>query len=332
MSIVIQPFTDEQARCVANLAQQYDAWIEAERDFLALPYNLVRKTVNGRAYLYELFDRAGNGTSLGPFDTESESRLADYRRRKADLKARIQGTWQTVETTARMYRALRLPLIDSAAGDLLRAIDRHRFLGNKVIVVGTNAVPVYFMEANSFLIEMPDQTADFDLSWSSAEPAEEDELLFAILKEVDPTYTVNSERPFQARNSKAYEVELLVAPSREDTLNRRERLRPAPLPEQEWLLRGTPVEHVVVTRDLKPARIIAPDPRWFALQKLWMAAKPGRNPQKKPKDRKQGLLLLGAIAEAMPHYPLDEDFVRELPPELLTHFEEWKRSANKAPQ
>jgi hypothetical protein len=327
MPVVIRPFTDEQARCVANLAQQYDAWLEAEKAFFALPYNLVRKEVKGRAYLYELFDRAGNGTSLGPFDGESEKTLADYQRRKADLKARTQGTWRTVETTARMYRALRLPLIDSAAGDLLRAIDRNDFLGRKVIVVGTNAVPVYFMEANSFLIDMPDQTADFDLSWSSAEPTHEDELLFTILKEVDPTYTVNSERPFQARNSKAYEVELLVAPSRENTLNRRERLRPVPLPEQEWLLRGTPVDHVVVTRDLKPARIVAPDPRWFALQKLWMAAKPGRNPQKKPKDRKQGVLLLRAVAETMPHYPLDGDFVGELPPELLTHFEAWKRSS-----
>jgi hypothetical protein len=319
------PFSDEQARCVANLAQQYDAWLEADRAFFALPYNLVRKEVKGRAYLYELFDRTGNGKSLGPFDGAAEKALADYQRRKADLKTRIQGTWQTVETTARMYRAVRLPLIDSAAGDLLRAIDRHEFLGRNVIVVGTNAVPAYFMEANGFLIDMPDETADFDLSWSSAERADEDELLFTILKEADATYTVNSERPFQARNAKAYEVDLLVAPSREETLNRRERLRPVPLPEQEWLLRGRSVEHVVVTRDLKPARIVAPDPRWFALQKLWMAAKPSRNPQKKPKDRKQGFVLLDAVAEAMPHYPLDEDFVSELPAELVPYFEEWKQ-------
>jgi hypothetical protein len=325
MPVVVRPFSDEQARCVANLAQQYDAWLEAESSLRALPYNLSRKEVKGHAYLYELFDRNGNGKSLGPFDSEAEHKLAEYQQRKAELKHRIQDTTRTLETTARMYRALRLPLIDSPAGDILRAIDRHDFLGRRVMVVGTNAIPVYFMEANAFLVDMPDQTADFDLAWSSAERTEDDELLFPILKEVDPTYTVNSERPFQARNSKAYEVELLVAPSRQDTLNRRELLRPVPMPEQEWLLRGRPVEHVVVTRDLKSARIVAPDPRWFALQKLWMSEKPTRNPQKKPKDRKQGLLLLDAIAGAMPHYPLDAAFVSELPAELRSHFESWQK-------
>lgn len=326
MPVLVRPFTDEQARCVANLAQQYDVWLEAERAFSELPYNLVRKEIKGRAYLYELFDRAGNGTSLGAFDSEAESRLADYQEQKSGLKARCHGTWQTLEATARIYRALRLPLIDSPAGDLLRAIDCHSFLGRRVMVVGTNAIPVYSIEANAFLVDMPDQTADFDLAWSSAEPADDDELLLPILKEVDPTYTVNSERPFQARNSKAYEVELLVAPSRESTLNTRELLRPVAMPEQEWLLRGRPVEHVVVTRDLKPARIIAPDPRWFALHKLWMSDKPGRSQQKKPKDRKQGLLLLHAVAEAMPHYPLDQAFASELPSELLSHFDEWRNS------
>jgi hypothetical protein len=324
MTFLIRPFTDEQARCVANLAQQYDAWLEVERAQAALPYNLVRKDVKGHAYLYELFDREGNGKSLGPFDNEAEQRLNDYLQEKTALKERRQGILQTLDATTRMYRALRLPLIDSPAGEILRKLDSHQFLGRLVMVVGTNAIPVYFLEANAFIVDMPDQTADFDLAWAPSEPLDDDDLLFPILKEVDSTYTVNTERPFQARNAKAYEVELLVAPSRVESLNRKEQLRPVPLPEQEWLLNGRPVEHVVVTRDLKPARIIAPDPRWFALHKLWMSEKPARNRQKKPKDRKQGQMLLAAIEKAMPHYPLDEAFTAQLPPELLPHFEEWR--------
>lgn len=324
MAFLIRPFTDEQARCVANLAQQYDAWIEVERAQAALPYNLVRKEIKGHAYLYELFDREGNGKSLGPFDGEAEQKLAGYLQQKADIKERRQGILQTLDATTRMYRALRLPLIDSPAGDILRKLDCYELLGRLVMVVGTNAIPVYFLEANAFIVDMPDQTADFDLAWAPNEPPDDDDLLFPILKEVDSTYTVNTERPFQARNAKAYEVELLIAPSRVDTLNRKERLRPVALPEQEWLLNGRPVEHVVVTRDLKPARIVAPDPRWFALHKLWMSEKPERNRQKKPKDLKQGLLLLAAIEQAMPHYPLDEAFASQLPPELLPYFEEWQ--------
>jgi hypothetical protein len=65
------------------------------------PNNLVGKDVKGRAYLYELFDRKGNGKSLGPSNADTEE-FADYQERKAELKARRQGTSQTLETTARM--------------------------------------------------------------------------------------------------------------------------------------------------------------------------------------------------------------------------------------
>ena len=60
------------------------------------------------------------------------------------------------------------------------------------------------------------------------------------------------------------------------------------------------------------------------LHKLWMADQAKRNPLKRPKDWKQGLALLGTIAAAMPHYPLDATFAASLPPELAPHFEKWR--------
>jgi hypothetical protein len=77
---------------------------------------------------------------------------------------------------------------------------------------------------------------------------------------------------------------------------------------------------------LIPCRLIAPDPRFFALHKLWLAKKPGRNPLKRPKDEKQGTLLLSAVAERMPHYPLDDTFRGALPPELLSYFDHWRQT------
>jgi hypothetical protein len=65
MAFLIRPFPNDQARCVENLAQQYDAWIEVEQAQAAMPYNLARKEIKGRAYLYELFDREANGKILG---------------------------------------------------------------------------------------------------------------------------------------------------------------------------------------------------------------------------------------------------------------------------
>ena len=144
-----------------------------------------------------------------------------------------------------------------------------------------------------------------------------------MLKAVDPTFTVNSEREFQARNARAYEVELLVAPSRIATLAVKDKPRPVPLPEQEWLLPGRRVDQVVPCRDGTPARIVAPDPRWFALHKLWLGAQAKRNPLRRRKDVIQGNALLDGVAEAMPHYPLDGEFAGSLPAELTPFWEAW---------
>ena len=324
----VRRFTDEQARALVNLRPRYEALIEAEAALAALPYNLVRKTVGGREYLYEAIDRLNNGKSLGPMRPELEQKLADYRSTKADQQGRRATASQLVQEIARLAQPLRLPVLSSGAGEILRELDRRGLLGEAVLVVGTSCIPAYSLEAGGLITEAPAETEDFDLTWV-AEAAREDAALWAALKAVDPTFTVNTERPFQARNRRAYEVELLVAPSREKTLHSGERPRPVPMPEQEWLLPGRWVDQVLPCRDGTAARLIAPDPRWFALHKIWMADQPSRNTLKRDKDRKQGIALLGAVAEAMPHYPLDEAFVASIPPGLAAVWRSWRDSCQR---
>ena len=190
-----------------------------------------------------------------------------------------------------------------------------------MLVVGTNCLIAYAQEAVAHL-GLADETEDFDLAWAASERPD-GAPVWDLLKAVDPTFTVNTEREFQARNADSYEVELLIAPSRAETLGRRDRPRPVPLPEQEWLLLGRPVDQVVACRDATAARVVAPDPRWFALHKLWLSEKPSRNPLKRRKDREQGLGVLDTVAEAMPHYPLDEAFEASIPAELQQAWKEW---------
>ena len=325
----IKPFTDEQARTLINLRQRYEVWIEADQALFVMPYDLRRKSVGGRDYLYEISDRSGGGTSLGRWDEDKAARFAAYKAKKAEWKQRRDIARNLLTESSRLTRALRLPLLSSEAGPILREADRRGLLGRELLVIGTNCMAAYDQEASGVILGAPDETEDFDLAWVAEEAASE-AALWDTLKAVDPTFAVNTERDFQARNAKAYEVELLVAPSRAGTLSPTDRPRPVPLPEQEWLLLGRRVEQVVACRDGSPARIVAPDPRWFALHKLWMAAQAKRNPLKRPKDRKQGLALLDAVAEAMPHYPLDAEFVRDLPVELLPFWEEWRGQMSPA--
>ncbi len=317
-------FTDEQARTLVNLEQRYEVWIAAERALAALPYDLRRKQVGGRAYLYEIRDRSGLGKSLGPWSAALEAQLTRYRAQKAEAKARRDGARAALDESGRLARALRLPMLASAAGPILREADRRQLLGSHLLVVGANAMAAYAVEAGGFIRGAPDETDDFDLAWSARTPTQNERVLWDMLKAVDDTYTINLERTFQARNSKAYDVEILVAPSRAGTMFRADQPRPVPLLEQEWLLLGRTVDRVVICRDGTPARIVAPDPRYFALQKMWLGRQPKRNALKRPKDIKQGEALLDAIGEAMPHFPLDAAFEASLPPELLPIYAQWR--------
>lgn len=328
---MLTPFSDEQARALINLEQAYQAWMAAEQRLEILPYDLKRKEISGRSYLYEVVDRNGNGRSLGPWSPELEARFDAYRAEKADARVMRDGARERLTEIARVARALRLPQLPSEAGEILREADRRRLLGDCLLVVGTNAMVAYHVEAGGFIRDAPDETQDFDLAWSAREPRADAQAVWDMLKAVDKTYTVNMERPFQARNAKAYEVELLVAPSRAATLPKRDQPRPIALPEQEWLLRGALVDRVVICRDGSPARIAAPDPRWFALQKLWMSGQPKRDALKRGKDRRQALALLDAVHVAMPQYPLDAAFEAELPEPLAPLYAAWKENRPDRP-
>lgn len=332
MLVGFESFSDEQARNIVNLEQRYEVWIEAERSLAKLPYDLRRKTVGDKAYLYRIEDRGGNGASLGPMDAKNGARLARYREHKSAAKHRRAESSRVLRENCRLYRALRLPLLSSPAGEILREADRRGLLDGYLLVVGTNAMPAYAIEAGGFIRGAPDETEDFDLAWTATSSDGAAQPVWSMLKAVDATYAVNSERSFQARNASAYEVELMVAPSRAGGMSRNDQPRPIPLPEQEWLLRGTRVDHVVACRDASPARIVAPDPRWFALHKLWMSAQPKRNPLKRPKDARQGMALLDAVDALMPRYPLNAEFEAGLPDELIAGWREWKsRRSEPAP-
>lgn len=322
---MFQQFNDEQSRTIINLQQHYDVWMVAIRAMSALPYDLRRKTVNGTDYLYQIRDRSGNGKSLGLYDESNSERFQSYHAEKSQLKDRISTSFERLQESCAIYRALRLPLLSNEAGSILREADQRGLLGRDVLVVGTNAIPAYQLEANGRIDGIPEETDDFDMAWSSErKPGDHEKPIWSLLKAVDGTYTINTEREFQARNARAYEVELLVAPSKVEMLGWLDVSKPVPLPEQEWLLLGRPIDRVVVCRDGKPARLYVPDPRYFALHKLWMSRQAKRNPNKRGKDQKQGHLLLDTVRDAMPHYPLGAEFAAGLPDELKPEFERWR--------
>ena len=363
-------FGDAHRVVLANLAQQYEAWVESARRAAAHDFVFqIKRQSRERAgdelsqyqYLYRMTNSGkGLGNSLGRLTPALEAMMRQHEQLKTAALSEESGRLARLENLCRQYRALRigrnvrLGAIASEAAEILRMMDVYGFLGHRYMVVGTNAMPVYEIEANARFAEGVDATEDFDMTWTSGKldlqagaPAPgwdaaratglgaTDELsqylnsapgsLRELLKRLDATYTKNTERTFQLRNRAGYEVEVLLAKSIAHEYPRSEQLSPIPLEEQDWLLLGQQVSHVIVGRDGTAAKVIAPDPRYFALQKLWLSEKPSRLATKRPKDFNQGNLVLDAVRDCMPQFPLDDGFYERLPKPLKKYFIAWSK-------
>ncbi len=340
--MIFNAFSDEALRLCANLAQRHDAWVSAIRRLEELPASMYWVTKDGRDYLTIKVAPTDQGKSQGARSSETEARYESYQRERAAAKTVLAETEAALLDTIRSYRGHRLPMATNRPAAILRELDIQSLLGTDLLVVGTNAFAAYEIEAGArFAAGIADETDDFDLSWcrgskvslSKANDRPVGSPLMRALKAVDASFTINKGKRYQALDKTGYEVELLAAPSMFRTLPENEVFEPLPVfQEQEWLLQGRAVRHVVVSRDLKTCPICAPDPRWMAVHKLWLANKPERKATKRPKDQKQGEALLDLIRERMSiSYPLDIDFVLDLPDELRTLFDTWASSRNFVP-
>lgn len=310
-------FTAEQERLAANLSDLYDAWVAAAR--VGWTGKRRWKTVNGTDYLYLIAYGSDTGRSLGRRDARTE-RLYDEGRSAEDT---VKTTWARLLIQGRMLKASRVPTLEPFAGDALRHLDAAGLLGEHVRVIGTNALPAYEMAAGLRLDPDLHATEDLDMTWvSDAQAVPPPAELLDVLKRTDALWTVNQERTFELRNGQRSLIDVLIAPSLSASYRSHYPLVPMPTPGQDWLLLGEPCARVVIDLHGKPARIVAPDPRLFAVHKLWMAEQPHRRDDKRRKDFLQAKALLGMIQERLLEYPLDEAFEALLPAPLLEVWQE----------
>lgn len=329
-------FSPDAGRVIANLEAAYEQWLDARQQLATMPVSLFWQSKPSGDYLAVKQRSTDPGTTLGPRSAATEAQLAEHVDTKAQLKQRVAQADALIAERAALYRALRLPPIPDRQAELVRALDIAGLLRNDLMIVGTNAFIAYSVLCNARFPTGVEETEDFDLAWCRGSkvslapltPAPETRSsLMAVLQGVDNSYRLNPRKPYQAVNSSGYEVELLMAPSLAP-LPRSEAFEPmVSLTEQEWLLQGRPMSVVVATVRHRACPLYVPDPRWMALHKLWLGGKPERNALKKPKDLRQGQVLLSAcryfLADA---YPLDLDFVLGLPAELRELFNVWAQA------
>jgi len=319
--------TDEQLRALANAAQLYERWKEVVLPLSRLPGGMYWRVINSKEYLYQYVQGpAGQQQkSLGARTARTEQAIAEFKATKADLVERRAGIEARIEALAPVWRALRLPAIDRVAGRILRALDHAELIGRSVLAVGTYALKAYEVESASDFAAGMDATEDLDFTLvvRGEEPsADVARRLLLSLKQVDESFIVSPSAARTVVNKHGYRVDLLTG-----TLAARKRSpalpwRPEPLEGQEWLRRGKPVHAVLVDYDGWPVALSVPDPRYFALHKLWLSKRVGRPAPKRVKDERQGRALLETIRRYMPHYPIDDAFAADLPEPLRVELRE----------
>ncbi len=318
--------SDEQLRALANAGQLYESWKDVMAPLSRLPGGMYWRVIRSKEYLYQ-YAATPAGTqqtkSLGPRKPETEESYQEFKKTKQHLEERRAGIEKRFAEFAPAWRALRLPAIDRTAGSILRAFDLAGFVGTGVLVIGTYALKAYEVEAATAFSAGMDATEDLDFTLLMNERTADPDLprrLLLTLKQVDSTFVINVGSPKTAVNKNGYRIDLLANNAAAARLSTARPWKPEVLEGQEWLLLGKRVSVVLIDFDGWPAAIAAPDPRYFALQKLWLSKRRDRPAIKRAKDQRQGEALLRTVRDYMPHYPVDERFAANLPAPLKERF------------
>jgi len=78
-----------------------------------------------------------------------------------------------------------------------------------------------------------------------------------------------------------------------------------------WLVNSPKIEATVLDVRDYPFRVVIPDPRSFAIHKLWLSGRPERRSDKAERDRQQALLVAKLVQERLPqfHFARDDEDV-----------------------
>lgn len=280
----------------------------------------------GNRYMYEAHGKVRR--SLGRVTSELLARKATHDARRQALAKRIKGLQKRLDSMAPVNRALGLGRMPKLAARILRELDHENLLGSHVIVAGTNALYAYETATGTVLEQDYVATMDADLLWDTrqslllATTGVRREGIMGILKRVDRSFVADF--GFNAKNDEGYIVDLLC-PETDDftTMKIDTDLEATPMVGAEWLLAAPQFQQTIIGEDGWPLRIVVPEPRTFALHKLWVSGRDDRSPLKRPRDAAHARLV-SELSRVYLRSPFTAKDMPWLPKELRVLLKELK--------
>lgn len=318
-------FNNEQRRQLIDVQQAFSVWHPAAGELAGLG-QLKWKSSKGKRYLR--LERAGASKSLGRETPALVKQKADHDARRKQLRGRIDSKRKRLDAMAPVNRALALNRLPTIAARISRELDKVGLLGKHVIVAGANALFAYEAASGVVLGSEFVSTQDADLLWDTrqslllAATGVQKEGLLGLLRRVDHSF--KADFGFNATNRHGYIVDLLCPEPAETTLMRTKGdLEATQMKGALWLLDARKFEQVVIGGDGMPVRMIVPEPRTFALHKLWVSRQDSRQPLKRPRDAGHARMV-GALAKTYLRLPFAAKDMPWLPVELRVLLKEFK--------
>jgi hypothetical protein len=322
----LKELSAEQRRIAVDAAQLYEHSTELQVQRRALRGGLYWKKVAGHDYLVRITDRHGGNRSLGPRSSETEEAYREFTETKRDLDVRIKSINDEVARQAKFCVAAGVNRVPRLAADIVRSLDASGLLGSHLIILGSHAMYAYEMAAGVQLKAGLLQTEDLDTLLNTKSEIElagsiRTAGLLGIIQDVDATFKPQRKRSFRAVNAKGFMVDLIRAPIDSscglNSIGIGIDLVAEQLRGLEWLTALPLMTQIVIADNGFPVRFVVPEPRVFALHKLWVSLQPTRDPIKRKRDLHQAEAV---VQLALDYFNLrfDDPVIKALPADLTS--------------
>lgn len=320
----LRELTAEQRRIVLDAAEIYAQFVEVREERKAYRGGMHWKKAGSGEYLIRSLDRYGSQQSMGPRSRHTEQTYRDFVRHKHDLNSRFKSLGTEVRRLARFCVAGGVNRVPRLGADIVRLLDTNGLLGAHLLVLGSYALYAYEMAAGIHLRAGLLQTEDFDIFLDSGRQLNLVESvrklgLIGLLRKVDKTFKLAADRSFRAVNARGFAVELIKPASDRGTarfsVGAGRDLIAEQLPGLQWLTVLPTMTQIVISENGFPVRFIVPEPRVFALHKLWLSIQPTRSPLKRKRDFRQGEAVAQLALEYL-NLAFDDAVLTALPADL----------------
>lgn len=317
----------EQIRQHIDTAQAYEVYRTSLKEYEQRFSGSMswKKSTNDKEYLYKKTN--GIWKSLGPRSPETETIYNQFHAGRDNSKERVARLAQRLDELAPVNRAMNLGRVPLLTARIVRALDKLGLMGTAIDVVGTNALFVYERMAGVHITSGLLSTQDVDLLMDSRFNLRlitkdfSHKGLIGLLQKIDHSFVPLAKNGYRAANRDGFLVDL-IKPVPKDVMLSKEKtrfsadaddLQAIEIEGLSWLVNSPKTQAVVIDERGYPVAYSCPDPRAFALHKLWLSRRADRDAAKRIRDEQQARIVAELIVKRLPHLSFESSDLQALP-------------------